>query len=248
MSTTPKDLRSKNLRMLAALAALFVLPLLLAFYMYYGTDWRPLKRVNHGTLISPVRPLVVTSLKREPLTDPDPNAPPSSAEPAESKLFRDKWSIVYIGEGNCDERCRQALYVMRQTRLSLNNEMSRVERVFHRAAARLGWVRLPSLAFGGRTIRGVRRAGLDRALLVVRVAVEQRIALQFRLHIGNEVQIRQLQQLDRLHQLRRHHQSLALAYLESLSEGHPAGYLVQFLLRPCTASRTHCLQPISNRV
>lgn len=130
MSTTPKDLRSKNLRMLAALAALFVLPLLLAFYMYYGTDWRPLKRVNHGTLISPVRPLVVTSLKREPLTDPDPNAPPSSAEPAESKLFRDKWSIVYIGEGNCDERCRQALYVMRQTRLSLNNEMSRVERVF----------------------------------------------------------------------------------------------------------------------
>ena len=130
MSTTPKDLRSKNLRMLAALAALFVLPLLLAFYMYYGTDWRPLKRVNHGTLISPVRPLVVTSLKREPLTDPDPNAPPSSAEPAEPKLFRDKWSIVYIGEGNCDERCRQALYVMRQTRLSLNNEMSRVERVF----------------------------------------------------------------------------------------------------------------------
>ena len=130
MSTTPKDLRSKNLRMLAALAALFVLPLLLAFYMYYGTDWRPLKRVNHGTLISPVRPLVVTSLKREPLTDPDPNAPPSSAETAESKLFRDKWSIVYIGEGNCDERCRQALYVMRQTRLSLNNEMSRVERVF----------------------------------------------------------------------------------------------------------------------
>jgi hypothetical protein len=129
MSTTPKDLRSKNLRMLAALAALFVLPLLLAFYMYYGTDWRPLKRVNHGTLISPARPLVVTSLKREPLTDPDPNAP-RSAEPAEPKPFRDKWSIVYIGEGNCDERCRQALYVMRQTRLSLNNEMSRVERVF----------------------------------------------------------------------------------------------------------------------
>jgi hypothetical protein len=130
MSTTPKDLRSKNLRMLAALAALFVLPLLLAFYMYYGTDWRPLKRVNHGTLISPARPLVMTSLKREPLTDPDPNAPPRGAEPAEPKPFRDKWSIVYIGEGNCDERCRQALYVMRQTRLSLNNEMSRVERVF----------------------------------------------------------------------------------------------------------------------
>jgi len=115
--------------MLAALAALFLLPLLLAFYMYYGTDWRPVKRVNHGMLISPARPLPATTLKRELLTDPDPNAP-SGAETPEPRLFRDKWSIVYIGEGNCDERCRQALYVMRQTRLSLNNEMSRVDRIF----------------------------------------------------------------------------------------------------------------------
>ena len=130
MSTPPENLRSRNLRMLAALAALFLVPLLLAFYMYYGTDWRPLKRVNHGTLISPARPLPAANLKLESLTDPDPNAPPPSADTPEPKLFRDKWSIVYIGEGNCDERCRQALYVMRQTRLSLNNEMSRVDRVF----------------------------------------------------------------------------------------------------------------------
>ena len=130
MSTPPENLRSRNLRMLAALAALFLVPLLLAFYMYYGTDWRPLKRVNHGTLISPARPLAAANLKLESLTDPDPNAPPPSTDTPEPKLFRDKWSIVYIGEGNCDERCRQALYVMRQTRLSLNNEMSRVDRVF----------------------------------------------------------------------------------------------------------------------
>ena len=130
MSTPPENLRSRNLRMLAALAALFLVPLLLAFYMYYGTDWRPVKRVNHGTLISPARPLPAANLKLESLTDPDPNAPPPSADTPEPKVFRDKWSIVYIGEGNCDERCRQALYVMRQTRLSLNNEMSRVDRVF----------------------------------------------------------------------------------------------------------------------
>ena len=130
MSTPPDNLRSKNLRMLAGLAALFLVPLLLAFYMYYGTDWRPVKRVNHGTLISPARPLPTVNLPREPLTDPDPNAPAPSADTPEPKLFRAKWSIVYIGEGNCDERCRQALYVMRQTRLSLNNEMSRVDRLF----------------------------------------------------------------------------------------------------------------------
>jgi len=108
MNTTQNNLRARNLRMLAALAALFLLPLLLAFYMYYATDWRPVKRVNHGTLISPVRPLPALS----------------------GDLLRKKWSMVYIGAGNCDEPCRQALYVMRQTRLSLNNDMSRVERIF----------------------------------------------------------------------------------------------------------------------
>jgi len=123
MSTPPEDLRARNLRMLAALAAMFLVPLLLAFYMYYATDWRPVKRVNHGTLISPVRPLPAVDLPHVSLSESDPGA-------ATSPELHSKWSLVYIGAGNCDEPCRQALYVMRQTRLSLNNDMSRVDRVF----------------------------------------------------------------------------------------------------------------------
>ena len=130
MSTTPEDLRARNLRMLGVLAGLFLLPLLFAFYMYYGTDWRPTKRVNHGTLISPVRSLPAVSLNQVRLTAPDGSTTPPGFEAAPPELMRNKWSIVYIGAGNCDEPCRQALYVMRQTRLSLNNEMSRVGRVF----------------------------------------------------------------------------------------------------------------------
>jgi hypothetical protein len=134
MNTTPDNLRVRNLRMLTALAGLFLLPLLLAFYMYYATDWRPVKRVNHGTLISPVRPLPTVHLPRVSTSDSDPDAPAATGAGASSATgpsdLRNKWSIVYIGAGNCDEPCRQALYVMRQTRLSLNNEMSRVERVF----------------------------------------------------------------------------------------------------------------------
>ena len=49
--TTEPDLRARNLRTLALLAALFVVPLALAFFTYYGTSWRPLARVNHGELI-----------------------------------------------------------------------------------------------------------------------------------------------------------------------------------------------------
>ena len=130
MSTTPDDLRARNLRMLGMLAALFLVPLMLAFYMYYATEWRPVKRVNHGTLISPARPLPAVKLEPVALSAPDANAPPPAPAAEAPKLLRDKWSIVYIGAGNCDEPCRQALYVMRQTRLSLNSEMSRLDRVF----------------------------------------------------------------------------------------------------------------------
>ena len=103
MSTTP-DLRARNLRMLAALAGLFILPLLLAFYMYYGTDWRPVKRVNHGTLISPVRPLPEVHLPRVSLSDSDTDSAsrPAPPAPAPEGELRTKWSMVYIGAGlNC---------------------------------------------------------------------------------------------------------------------------------------------------
>jgi hypothetical protein len=119
MSTTDPGLRARNLRTLALLASLFVVPLALAFFTYYGTAWRPLARVNHGELIIPPRALPVGTL-----------APVLPAGPAVPALFRDKWTLVYLGDGRCGEACQQALYVMRQTRLSLNNEMTRVSRVF----------------------------------------------------------------------------------------------------------------------
>ena len=37
---------------------------------------------------------------------------------------------MYVGDGRCDERCRAALTLMRQTRLALNADMTRVQRIF----------------------------------------------------------------------------------------------------------------------
>jgi hypothetical protein len=119
MNAAEKELRARNLRLLAMLGGLFLLPLAIAFWVYYGTDWRPVRTVNHGELITPARPLPAIHL--------DPGAPSGIALDG---LFHRKWSLVYIGDGQCDDACRKALYVMRQTRLSLNNEMARVERVF----------------------------------------------------------------------------------------------------------------------
>jgi hypothetical protein len=107
-------LRMRNLRTLALLAALFFLPLLLAFITYYGSPWRPARHVNHGLLISP--PVVLPQV-----LVPDP--------------WHGHWSLVYIGAGGCDAACRATLWVMRQTRLALGTDMTRVTRVFLATAA-----------------------------------------------------------------------------------------------------------------
>ena len=95
-----------NRRFLYLLVAVFFVPIFAAFVMYYGMDWRPAKQTNHGELYQPARPL-----------------------PAASTVLRDKWSLVYVGDGACDADCRTALVFARQTRLSLNQELTRVDRV-----------------------------------------------------------------------------------------------------------------------
>jgi len=49
--------RTRNLRTIGALAALFLMPLALSFWMYYGVGWHPAGRTNHGELLQPALPL-----------------------------------------------------------------------------------------------------------------------------------------------------------------------------------------------
>lgn len=155
MSTAEARLRARNLRTVGALAALFLAPLAIAFFTYYATGWRPAGHVNHGTLISPPVALPLVTLPRMTLAaDRQGPAAPEHAAPehaapqqgaqrpaapqrdavggggASGAVFRNQWSLVYIGDGACDPSCRWALYVMRQTRLGLNDDMTRVARVF----------------------------------------------------------------------------------------------------------------------
>lgn len=101
------------------LLGVFFAPLALAFLLYYGSGgWRPPGSTNRGELISPARPLPNVEL-------PTPAGPPLAAS-----AWRGKWTLVYVGDGRCDERCRAALTLMRQTRLALNKDMTRVQRIF----------------------------------------------------------------------------------------------------------------------
>jgi hypothetical protein len=101
-------------RTLVVLLLLFFAPLAAAFFLYYQTGWRPAGSSNNGELLQPVRQL------------------PAGAESVLHGVGPEdrNWALVYVGDGKCDEDCRRALVVARQTRLSLNQEMTRVNRVF----------------------------------------------------------------------------------------------------------------------
>ncbi len=108
MSEAPKSSR----RTLLILLALFVVPLAAAFILYYGMGWRPAGGSNHGELLQPLRqmPAAAETL----LSGPTPQVK--------------NWALIYVGDGKCDADCRQALVFARQTRLSLNKDMTRVNR------------------------------------------------------------------------------------------------------------------------
>ncbi len=110
-----EDSRRRGRRTLLLVAALFLLPVALAFALYYGNVWRPTGSSSKGELIAPARPLVATGLRQ-----PD-------GTPVASDALQGKWSIVYVGDGACDNDCRASLVYARQSRLALNNEMTRVQ-------------------------------------------------------------------------------------------------------------------------
>ncbi len=110
--------RSRQRRTLLLIGLLFLLPVALSFYLYYGHgSWRPTKTTNHGELLVPPRALPEVTLR----------APDGAVV---EHPFGNTWSLIYVGAGNCGPQCREALYLMRQVRLALNRDSDRVQRLF----------------------------------------------------------------------------------------------------------------------
>lgn len=113
--TTAPAAPPRSRRQFWLLVLVFFAPLLTAFWLYYGSPWRPSGHTNHGELIEPARPLPERAL-------------PGEAARAR-RPFDDRWSLVYVGDGRCDADCRQALLVMRQTHAALGRLQPRVQQV-----------------------------------------------------------------------------------------------------------------------
>jgi len=115
---TPAAEPKRTSRLIPVLMALlFFGPIALATFMYYfgGDAWRPSGSVAHGILLSQPRTLVTGTMI----------LPDGAAAD-----FGGKWSVIYVGRGDCDAACREALYRTRQVRRALGKEMSRVQRFF----------------------------------------------------------------------------------------------------------------------
>ena len=120
MNAPDRDIpQGRGRRQFLLIAAIFFVPLIVAFWLYYGpTEWRPVGGTNKGDLIDPAVPLPAASLTY------------ADGKPVPADFLAGKWTMLYVGDGACDERCRKALYVSRQSRIALNKDMGRTRRVF----------------------------------------------------------------------------------------------------------------------
>jgi hypothetical protein len=111
-SATPR-----NNRLIPALVALvFFGPIIVATVIYYGgKQWQPSGSIAHGILLSQPRllPTGVMILNAGIMAD-----------------FAGKWSLLYVGRGDCDDACQETLRRTRQVRRALGKEMARVQRFF----------------------------------------------------------------------------------------------------------------------
>lgn len=92
-----------------------VLPLVATLFFYYVAP--PEGRMNHGDLLPPA---------------PLPAKPLSllSGEAFRFEQMKGKWLLLQIDSGDCDARCREKLYAMRQVRLAQGKDRVRLERVW----------------------------------------------------------------------------------------------------------------------
>ena len=101
------------------LALLFLAPAFVAWVMHNSSEqgWRPEGTTNRGVLVHPARPLTL------------PQSMMIAGEPANDYL-QGKWTLLYIGDADCDAVCNENLYKMRQVRTAQNENMRRVQQLY----------------------------------------------------------------------------------------------------------------------
>ena len=104
---------------LVLLGLLFMTPAFVAWVMHNSSEqgWRPEGTTNRGTLVHPARPLTLP-------------VDMMIAGQAASDYLQGKWTLLYIGDADCDAVCNENLYKMRQIRTAQNENMRRIQQLY----------------------------------------------------------------------------------------------------------------------
>jgi cytochrome oxidase Cu insertion factor (SCO1/SenC/PrrC family) len=108
--------RSASRRKILLLAALFTLPVIVAYALYFS-GWRPAATGNYGELVQPVRPIVDAALARLD---------------GGSMRFRElhgKWTLLTFSAAECLKPCERNLHNMRQVIAAQGDKAGRVQSV-----------------------------------------------------------------------------------------------------------------------
>ena len=104
--------------LVAGIFALFFLPIALAWFLNLETpDWLPTGQANHGTLVEPPGPLETRGMRSV------------EGRRIDARLFKGKWTLLYVAKSSCSDACEKALYKMRQARFALGEDMQRIQRL-----------------------------------------------------------------------------------------------------------------------
>ncbi|MDH5180712.1 MAG: SCO family protein [Gammaproteobacteria bacterium] len=112
-----EQIRKQNQRTILMLLGAFILPLVLAWFVYLNTSGVHVTN-NGGHLITPARPLQSLALTAE------------DGKPFGFSELKGKWHLVYIGNGACTEKCHAMLSKMHQVRMAQGKDMSRLDLLF----------------------------------------------------------------------------------------------------------------------
>jgi hypothetical protein len=119
MSVTEATGTGKGRRQFVLLVVLFLVPPIGAWVAWKVMGEQGVAATtNAGQLVSPPRPLALAGLRE-----------PGGTSIGTADL-RGRWTYVLFDDGNCASRqCDDQLYLTRQTRLAMNKDMQRVQRL-----------------------------------------------------------------------------------------------------------------------
>ncbi len=113
---TTKAKAKKPTMVIVFLLTLFVVPMLVARYMFQHRVLIGASQINNGNLITP--PIAITEL----------NLYDDQGRPITAKTFQGHWTLLFNDGNQCGKYCKAMLYNIRQIRIATGKDQERVER------------------------------------------------------------------------------------------------------------------------